>query len=168
MSYITVSELQKMNGIYITNIPEGMRQYPFYILEGSKDSHYKFMTELSEENGSGAYGDFYFRRIGEDAEKLLAQYLNTQQMSLLKRLIAKGYEEKVTEDFYIVELTDEIMDLLLTISYEELLFSTFYFASIPCTIWSNYRGRFILFAQDTESGSRLSRMAVDMGLQVEQ
>lgn len=151
MSCITVARLQQKNGIYIRTITQGMQQYHFNILEGTEEMHYQFLRELMEQNGAhGSYADFYYKRLDEDSKSLIKSHLKEEDSNLLKRLLQQGHETAGEEEFFIIELTPEILQLLLHLSYKELLFSTFYFTEMPCTIWSNYQGRFLIFTKEKE------------------
>ncbi len=168
MCNIKVSELQKLNGLYIHNITEGMSQYLYYIVEGTEEQHYVFLAHLMEIGASyKAFADFYYKRINASNIKLLKKHLTEEESILLDSLIKKGYEAFREEEFLLVELTDEILKLLLHISYQECLFSSFYFTWPPCTIWSNYGGRFLLFAKEQEQCDQLIVAAKEIGMLIE-
>ncbi len=168
MCYVNVSELQKLNGIYISNINEGMNEYLCYILEGTKEQHNKLLVELVKKNEpQGSYVDFYYKRIDNSNINLLKKHLIEEENSLLDTIIEKARETKGEEEFIITELTDENLNLLLSLSYKELLFSSFYFTQLPCTIWSNYGGRFVLFAKEQRCCDTVLELAKEIGLQID-
>ncbi len=168
MCYIKVSDLQKLNGLYIHNITEGMSQYLYYIMEGTEEQHYLFLSRLMEIGASDkAFVDFYYKRINASNIKIITKYLTEDECVLLDSLIKKGYEAFGEEEFLLVELRDEILKLLLHISYQECLFSSFYFTWPICTIWSNYGGRFLLFAKEQEQCDPLIVMAKEIGMLIE-
>lgn len=53
--------------------------------------------------------------------------------------------EKLDKSTVYFKLTEEFIKFLVSISLKEILFSTFYFTKIPCTIWSNYNKKFPIF-----------------------
>lgn len=166
MSCITVAQLQQKNGIYIKTITQGMEQYHFAIIEGTEEMHYQFLKELMEENGvKDSFADFYYKRIHEDSLSLLKAHLTREEWAVFHRLLQQGHESAPDEEFLITELTPEILELLLHLSYKELLFSTFYFTKTPCSIWSNYQGRFLLFTK--EQADKLIEKASKIGITIE-
>ena len=168
MSYISMSDLQELNGIYIRSITEGMQQYLYCILEGTKEQHYSLLNRLLETEGEhSAFADFYFKRLNPSNVELLRKHLSEEQSLLLDELIKEGQEGGVKEEFLLLELTDEILRLLLHISFEELLFSSFYMTKCPCTIWSNYGGRFLVFTKEQEQIDKIMVLAKEIGMKIE-
>ena len=168
MYYVNVSNLQQMNGIYVHHITEGMHEYLYYVLEGTMDQHYALLAGLASLSESqSSFGDFYYKRINSSNIELIKKQLTTEESALLDKLIKEGYNLKTEEEFLLVELTEDILKLLLKISYQEYLFSSFYFTHLPCTIWSNYKGRFILFAREQEQCDQVLKLANEIGLLIE-
>ena len=163
-----VSDLQNMDGIYIRTITEGMHDFLYYIIEGTREQHYRLLAELVDLNKpQRSFADFYYKRINSSNIGLLKKHLNEEESILIDRLIQEGHASGSEEEFYMVELTEKVLSLLLHISYTECLFSSFYFTKVPCTIWSNYRGRFLLFTREQEHCDLIMEMAKNIGLLVE-
>ena len=168
MSYVSMSDLQELNGIYIRNITEGMQNYLYCILEGTKEQHYSLLEKLLESGKPhSTFADFYFKRVNPSNIELFRKHLNEEQSFLFDQLVKEGHESGVEEEFLLLELTKEILSLLLHISFEELLFSSFYITKPPCTIWSNYGGRFILFTREQEQYDTIITLAKEIGMQVD-
>ncbi len=168
MRYVNISELEKLNGIYISNINVGMEEHLCYILQGSKEQHYKLLVELGKLNEpDGSYVDFYYKRIDDSNINLIRKHLTEEENCLLDTAIEKAKETKEEEEFIITELTKENLKLFLSLSYQELLFSSFYFTHLPCTIWSNYRGRFVLFAKEQRYCDKVLELAKEIGLLID-
>lgn len=168
MSIINVTQLQKRNALYIANITQGMERYPYYILEGSEDLHQTFLLELTKINTDQSYVDFYYKRIDAKGQELINQYLDETQQMLLENILTECREAKVEEEFVILPLREDMLSLMLHISFCELLFSTFYFITSTCTVWSNYGGRFLLFMKKQEECQSVVELAKKIGLRLEQ
>ena len=126
MSYVNISELEKLNGIYISNINVGMEEHLCYILQGNKEQHYKLLVELGKLNEpDGSYVDFYYKRIDGSNINLLRKHLTEEENCLLDTVIEKAKETKGEEEFIITELTEENLKLLLSLSYQEFYFLAF-------------------------------------------
>ena len=169
MSFIQVSDLQKKNGIYIHNITEGMDNYCYYILEGTMEQHDRFLTELMKlGDPDDSYADFYYKRANASNLPMIKKHLSAEEGLKLDELIEECHETEAMEEFRMVKLTKENLQLLLHISYKELLFSSFYFTHIPCTVWSNYGGRFLLFIRKQFHCDSILAIAKEIGLHIEQ
>lgn len=51
------------------------------------------------------------------------------------------------EDIF-VRLNSELLEILLKLTVNEVLFSSFYFTKYPCVVWGNYGERYRVFLKD--------------------
>lgn len=140
----------------------------FTILDGSKENFLMFFTKLLEgKDETRGYIDFYFSRIKEDREEALYSQCSGPVRGILHQLFLEVRTKYPNQEFVFVEMTRETLFCLLTISYEELLFSSFYFIHPTLTVWSNYNGRFLLFTKEEETKREAIILAEKCQLAVE-
>lgn len=131
------------------NISEGFEKYLNGILEveeviakdQGEERIIEFLEELLELNGEeNSFIDFYYERLEEADKERLKKLLGEEDRLLLDHI----EKELVGEGIYF-RLTRDILPFMARLCTREILFSTFYFTKIPCTIWGNYNLRFPCF-----------------------
>lgn len=165
--YKTWEEFHLEGGLYIESL-DITQSNGFTILDGSKENFLMFFTKLLEgKEETRGYIDFYFSRIKEDREDALYSQCGGPVRGILHQLFGEVRAKYSEQEFVFVEMTRETLYCLLTISYEELLFSSFYFIHPTLTVWSNYNGRFLLFTKDEETKREACTLAEKCKLMVE-
>lgn len=105
--------------------------------------------------------DFYFSLINQEEREKLLSYKNTY-----RDFINKFELDKNKIYFDVKDLYDNILDFILEISYNEYLFSTFYFKYPNMTLWTNYNKQFILFFKDKTLIEKYKNIAKDFKLNI--
>lgn len=145
MKVITIEQLKELGGLYFENIIDGTNQYPYEVKKYSEEETVRWFLELQEQYA--IYADFYAARVTKESLSEFAKYLSSQEWAMFLELVEKcrSYE---AQEFVIFEPEKEELELLVKISYRGLLFSTFYIMNPAVTIWSNFDGEMVLFAND--------------------
>lgn len=138
---MTVEELIDKGCICMQNIDEGFRDYDWVFLEGSKDDLYQYLQDKIIENGmENSYLDFYYGSLKQDERDRIQTVLKPEEIEYLEKLCLK-------EDQIYFTMTQELFEVAFRLSESEALFSSFYFAKEPCTVWSNYGHKFVVFTR---------------------
>ncbi|MDO5291170.1 MAG: hypothetical protein Q4F05_00340 [bacterium] len=147
MDVLAREELKQRGGIYIEQVLPAFEQYEACTWKLTLDEYKAMFANL--QNQHMVYADFYYSKITEENRSVFEEHLNQEQMRRLDQLCMKcrDYRE---QEFVIFKPSSEELDLLVEISFRELLFSTFYVLDLPLTIWSNYGGEFVGFADEKE------------------
>lgn len=168
MNYISLAELKAQGAIYVEDLHLGRNQFAFHVLAGSKEEYSMFFQRLIEQNGEeNSYGDFYYKRVEDHGKEVLFSNSTIGEVRVMNEMFFDAHDRKDREEFVLVQLEERVLKTLLSISYNELLFSSFYFISLGCTIWSNYNGRFLVFAKDESVSNTVEKVATECGLQFE-
>lgn len=133
--------------ICFNNINEGFLNFKSKILEEENylDGNFTgFILECFKSNGiENSYVDFYYYNLSVEDRESLRKLLGKDEKEFLDKHI-----ENLDKSTVYFKLTEEFIEFLTNISLNEILFSTFYFTKIPCTIWGNYNKRFPMFFQE--------------------
>lgn len=136
------------------NISEGFEKYLNGILEveevvakeQGEERIIEFLEELLEVNGEeNSYVDFYYERLEEEDKNRLKKLLGEED-----RLLLEDIEKELKGDGIYFRLTKYVLPFMARLCTREILFSTFYFTKMPCTIWGNYNLRFPCFFNKEE------------------
>lgn len=139
MEKITLGQLINKGAIYFTRIEEGFADYSYQIIEGSEAELKKCLMDLIHENGrENSWVDFYYGRLKSEEKERILTSLTDDEKQLLE---AANPSEN---DLYFA-LTEELFEITFRLSVTEMLFSTFYFTKTPCTVWSSFENKFVLF-----------------------
>lgn len=139
---VNLEELKKKNVIYIDNIQQGFNKYPNLMLEGAEEHINNSIRQLFIANGlENSYADFYYGRLDEDEKNRVKAALNEKEITIIESL------QLSAEDIFI-RLNSEILEILLKLTANEVLFSSFYFSEYPCLVWGNYDKRYPVFFKD--------------------
>lgn len=139
---INLEQLKNLNSIYLDNILDGFNKYPNINIEGSDDDVNNAIRALVDANGfENSYGDFYYGRIDEEAKSKVRVCLNEEEIELIESL-------ELDKDNIFILLTPELLEILLKLTANEVLFSSFYFTKYPCLVWGNYGRKYPVFFKD--------------------
>lgn len=139
----TRDELVNKGCICIENIEEGLREYDWEYLEGSRDDLHQYLWHKILENGmENSYLDFYYGSLKQEEKNRIQAVLKPEEKEYLEKLCLK-------EDQIYFSMTEELFELAFGLSESEALFSSFYFRNDPCTVWSNYGHKFVVFRRKT-------------------
>lgn len=142
MQTYTLLEFREICSMYVENVLEGLEKYPNLILEGRNLDLRNRIIELAKETEYEAvYADCYYGRIGEEARENIRKAYPEDMTKQLEQLV-------LSPEKYFLKLDSDWMELLLTLSLDETLFSTFYFPTLGIIIWSNYEQKFPVFFQN--------------------
>ena len=130
--------------IFFERLEEGLKNYPYEMLEGTEEELYGKLITLYNKNGEeNCFVDLYFHKLNQSERKILFTVLNEEQ---------RLYIEKITKDsntvFY--RLTKELLEITAVLNAKEMLFCTYYFSKYPCVIWGNYGRKYPIFYKDEE------------------
>lgn len=136
---INLEELKKKNIIYLDKVQDGFNKYPNIILEGTEDEVNKGIRDIVKANGlENSYADFYYGRLDEEAKNNVKAALDEKEIALIESL-------KLSENEIFIRLNSELLEILLKLTANEVLFSSFYFAKYPCIVWGNYDKKYPVF-----------------------
>lgn len=139
---LSLENLKKKDVIYIDNIQEGFNKYPNLMLEGTEEYVNNAIRKLATENGyENSYADFYYGRLDEEEKNIVKAALNEKEIMIIESL------ELSSEDIF-VRLNSELLEILLKLTANEILFSSFYFTKYPCLVWGNYDMKYPVFFKD--------------------
>ncbi|RBP57935.1 hypothetical protein DES36_1264 [Alkalibaculum bacchi] len=143
--------------IYFDNIQCGFDDYHYMTLHGSEFRYKTFLKKALDLNGSDhVYVDFYYGRLEQKEKENLQSFLTQEDLQVLDFI---DYDNGIY-----FHLTEEILPFLIKITAQEILFSTFYFTKIPCTLWGNYELKFPIFFKDTQAKRIYEELALSCGL----
>ena len=138
---LTLEELKHKGCIYINRIEEGFGDYDFTILEGSPEELREYVESLIEENGwENAYADFYYGTLSAGEKEAVKAVLSKEQKDWIEAM------DTLEKGIYF-PLERELFEIIFFLSVTETLFSTFYFSKYPCTVWSSYDHKFVVFTK---------------------
>jgi hypothetical protein len=160
ISCIQEEDLADKPAILINNVEEGFENYEYLVLQGEKEAFEQFLTQVMVLNGTAdSYADFYYARLDENEKEYFHKALSKENRSfLLKGTWSEGI-------YY--SLDSRLLQFLLEITANELLFCTFYFTRYACTVWGNYGLQFPVFFRDGETKERYQKLAEACGLTTE-
>ncbi|WP_300380830.1 hypothetical protein [Clostridium sp.] len=139
---ITLEDLKKQNIIYLKNVQEGFNKYPNMILDGTEDHVNNAIRELVNKNGlENSYADFYYGKLDQESKNKVKGALNEKEIAFIESL------KLMKEDIYF-QLNSEILEILLKLTVNEVLFSSFYFTKYLCVVWGNYDKKYPVFFKD--------------------
>lgn len=139
---IDLEELKKKSLIYIDNVQDGFNKYRNTMCEGTEDHVNNAIRQLVNANGlENSYADFYYGRLDKDSKNRLKATLDEKEVMLIESL-------QLSETEIFVRLNTELLEILLKITANEVLFSSFYFTKYPCVVWGNYGKRYPVFFKD--------------------
>ena len=139
---IHLEELKKENVIYVENIQEGFNKYPNSMIEGTEEQINNAIRQLFIVNGlENSYADFYYGRLNQEEKNRVKAALDEKEIMVIESL------QLSAEDIF-VRLNSELLEILLKLTVNEVLFSSFYFAKYPCVVWGNYGKRYPVFFKD--------------------
>ena len=143
---INLSNEQFMNSgcLYFERYEEGVEKYPNEIVTGTEAELNLLLSALFYENGpEESFVDFYYHKLTQEAQQKLSTVLNEEQMFYVQKIT-----KNATTVFY--QLTKELLEITAVLNAKEMLFSTYYFSKIPCTIWGNYERKYPIFYKNEE------------------
>lgn len=143
MHTLTKSELIHANCLVPNTIYEGMDNYSHHMIEGNSTELTNYLNEKVKENGeANTYFDFYYGTLPDEAKEKANTVLTKEEVTSLNCLQLSTDPAKL---FYVYDSI--LFPIAVKLSVTEMLFSTFYFAKTKETVWSNYDGKFVVFAK---------------------
>lgn len=149
---IEEKEFQNKVDIRFSNISEGFNKFHNGVLEKkillnreeSEERIFRFFERILELNGEeNSFIDFYYLRLREEDKQRLKEMVSADD-----RITLNDVESELKGDGIYFRLSKEILPFIVRLCTREVLFSTFYFTKIPCTIWGNYNMEFPCFFKD--------------------
>jgi len=157
---IREEDLVYKSAILIKNVEEGFADYDYLVLQGEKEAFEQFLAQVLVLNGAAdSYADFYYAKLDENHKEYFRNALSEENRSFL---ISGTWSEGI---YY--PLDAKLLQFLLEITVQELLFCTFYFTGYACTVWGNYGLRFPVFFRESETKERYQKLAEACGLTTE-
>lgn len=156
---INIEQFKKYNFLYISDILQGLESYKNICFTGSFKVCKNFTQTLIDDSKLSFF-DFYFCNLKEN-EKQVFNKINNYD-NIIKRFSFNKDELY----FNINDINDEIFELILKISYEGLLFSTFYFKEPSMVLWTNYNKEFILFFKDCHCIEKYQNLLKELNLKI--
>lgn len=146
---MTVAELREKGAIYFDKITDGLKDYHDVKLVMDEKKAYAHFKSLKKEYGAeNAYADFYYFRLDEESREMVDDLLTREEMDYLQ--ILKPFPDEV-EDEIVFPLDDKLLQIIVKLNAEEMLFSTIYYVQADkkgrarTTWWGNYEREYICF-----------------------
>lgn len=137
-----LEELKKQNVIYLENVQDGFNKYPNSMLEGTEEQVNNCIRQLFNANGlENSYADFYYGRLDQESKNKVKAALDDNEINYIESL------QLGREDIFL-RLNPELLEILLKLTVNEVLFSSFYFTKYPCLVWGNYNRKYPIFFKD--------------------
>lgn len=112
------------------------------MLEGTEEYVNNAIRQLVNVSGlENSYADFYYGRLDQEAKNKVKAALDEKEIMVIESL------QLSAEDIFI-RFNSELLEILLKLTVNEVLFSSFYFAKYPCVVWGNYGKRYPVFFKD--------------------
>ncbi|QHQ59466.1 hypothetical protein Ana3638_00520 [Anaerocolumna sedimenticola] len=154
---ITEKELLNKNAVLLKNVEEGFANREYFILKGDRKGFKAFMHKALNRNGEAeVYADFYYPNLSIEQRNGFLKALSKENLDIFKKY---NWPDKIY-----IGLNSELLDFLLDITMDELLFCSFYFTRFPCTVWGNYNLTFPVFFKDSETKGRYEKLAAECEL----
>lgn len=136
---LDLQELKDRQCLYIDNINDGFENYNFYYIEGSeKDLKEFLLNKIAENTMENTYVDFYYSKLNAEEKKKVNSILTVEEINYLESVTWENNE-------LFFKMNNTLFEITFKLSITDMLFSTFYFSKFPCTIWSNYNRKFVVF-----------------------
>ncbi|MBS5786550.1 MAG: hypothetical protein KIC98_01465 [Clostridioides difficile] len=136
---LDLQELKDRQCLYIDNINDGFEDYSFYYKEGSeKDLREFLLNKIAENTMENTYVDFYYSKLNAEEKKKVNSILTVEEINYLESITWEN------NDLFF-KMNSTLFEITFKLSITDMLFSTFYFSKIPCTVWSNYNRKFVVF-----------------------
>ena len=167
---IDEEEFKKCVHIRFNNISNGFNNYSNGILEAEQNISIeeaegriiRFFERILELNGEeNSFIDFYYGQLSKEDKKRLKELLTTEDLEFINAIEHCKFEESIY--FY---LSKEMIPFITRLCTREVLFSTFYFTKIPCTIWGNYSIKFPCFFKDEHGMKSYIELSEECGLHI--
>ncbi len=154
---VSEKELANKQAILVHQIEEGFAGFKSLILKGDKAGYREFMSKVLSLNGKAeSYADFYYQKLTGEQKEAFRNALTEEELAYFN---GRTWRESIY-----FALDEELLNFLLDITMNELLFSTFYFTKYPCTVWGNYGLKFPLFFKNEQIRDRYLKLAEECGL----
>lgn len=170
LTAINEEEFKSQVEIRFNNISEGFNKYINGTLKGMEkhnktkveENIIKFIEEAVEINGEeNSYIDFYYSRLSPEDKHRLQELLIDEDRAILKKL-----EENLPSEGIYFRLTKVMVPFFTRLCTKEVLFSTFYFTKIPCTIWGNYNMEFPCFFKKKDEMNKYEDISILWALNI--
>ena len=156
---INIEQFKKYNFLYISNVLQGIENYKHICFTGQFKDYKSFIKSLVEDNKLSFF-DFYFCNLQENEKQAFNKINNYDN-------IIKRFKFNKDELYFNIEhIDDEVFEFILKISYEEILFSTFYFKDPAMLLWTNYNKEFILFFKDDRDILKYKKLSEKLNLKI--
>lgn len=136
---MTYEDLNRKGAVMVPDLGYGFAHYPYELLRGTPACLREFLLNQIKRNGwEHSFVDFYYGELTKEEQDNVGALLEEEQRQYLSRL-----DPHKGALYY--PLSPELFEITFLLSIREGLFSTFYFTNQPCTVWSNYNQRFVVF-----------------------
>lgn len=146
---MTTEELKERGAIYLDKITEGFQSYADVKLIMDEKRAYEHFRSLKKEYGAdNSFADFYYFRLDEESREMVDEILTADEVGYLQ--ILKPFEDE-TEEEIIFPLDDRLLQIIVKLNAQEMLFSTIYFVQPDpegrkrTSWWGNYNHEYICF-----------------------
>ena len=146
---MTTEELKERGAIYLDKITEGFQSYADVKLIMDEKRAYEHFRSLKKEYGAdNSFADFYYFRLDEESREMVDEILTADEVGYLQ--ILKPFEDEAEEEI-IFPLDDRLLQIIVKLNAQEMLFSTIYFVQPDpegrkrTSWWGNYNHEYICF-----------------------
>ncbi|MGL4849840.1 MAG: hypothetical protein ACRC28_13100 [Clostridium sp.] len=147
------------NIIYIEDIGKGLNNYTNGLLEVGNATVSEFKEFIKEIN-KDIVVDYYGNIIKDKEFELLVKTLSKKEEHYLREI-----REKKEKSVIFAEVEDEFLEIIIKLSYEEILFSSFYLGN-AMTIWGNFNKEFVIFFEEDVEIEKIKKLAEKYNLKI--
>lgn len=140
---LDINSFKKLNFIWFDNIKYGFENFSHICFTSDFYNFKKYIYHVINITEGDKFFDFYFANLDKTSKNTVLDYFIKNNFNLYKKI-----QFNEGEIYYNISDFNEELDFILKISFEEVLFSTFYFNKPQITIWTNYDKKFILFTKE--------------------
>lgn len=143
---MTKAELEAKGAIFFEQITEGFQDFKDETLLFTKDEALAYFREKVILYGTeNSFADFYYFSLDRQAQEMVETKLSASEIQYLEQIRPEGD----AREQLIFPLTDELLQMVVKLNADEMLFSTLYFLGANgqgrAMFWGNFGGEYICF-----------------------
>ena len=146
MQNFDVLRLKEQGAIFFKNINEGLQYYQNEIkVMDAKEAYDYFQKKIAKYGEEYCFADFYYFSLPDKARKKIDRMLTERERYYLNEIQPKGDRN----ENIIFSLEGELLQIILKLNENEMLFSTIYLLQSQtnprASYWGNYNREYVCF-----------------------
>lgn len=154
-------DLTQKGCLNIQGVMEGLLDYPHSLLFGTKEQLGEYLRLCLQLNGPEySFVDFYYGKLNKVEQQKANSVLRQDQIAYIQSM-------NIRENEIYFQANEDLLEIANELSVSEMLFTTFFFGKISCTIWGNYGNRYPIFFRDWATKEFYDKYAGEKGLDID-